>query len=73
MHHRVDGQVFNGDDLVTVDDAPAVLVREILASVGDTLVDIGHRVLALLPRRGAFLLPGQAALYGGQRLFVLPK
>ena len=48
MHHLVHLQVFDGHNPILVDDAPGVLVGEVLAPVGDTLMLIirvfGNRV-----------------------------
>ena len=60
----------NGHNAVLIDDFAGLLVREVLAAVGDALVDVGHGLLALLPGRRERLLFGQAALHPRQCLLV---
>ncbi len=39
VHHLIDGQIFHGNDSESVDDATALLMREVGASVADALMD----------------------------------
>ena len=68
MRHPVDRQVFHGNQVKAVDDAAAVLMGEVAAPPGDTLMHPRHHTAAF----GAFWRPlflfGQAALCFGERL-----
>ncbi len=45
MYHAIDGQIFNADNPKAIDDLPTPLVGEVLAPIGDTLVNLRDNVL----------------------------
>jgi len=79
VDHGVDREVFDGNDVMPVDDLAAFLMREVRASIGDALMDARHHLTALAAcGRGALTLPRpwfltQAALGTGQVVLVAPE
>jgi hypothetical protein len=67
MHHPIDRQILNRDQIKLVDDATAVLMREVASSPGETLVYPGHDLAPLGTFWRALLGLGQPALCFYQR------
>ncbi len=63
VEHVINGQILNRDSAMLVDDLPALLVREVLAAVGDALMDARHH----LPTLAAFRCSALSLLW--PRLF----
>ena len=66
VDHPVHGQVFDCDHLKAVHQFPAVLMREVLAPVGNALMDMSNCPSALPAGRTPFGLRAQALLNVGQ-------
>lgn len=71
--HVLNVQMLEGDNLKTVHQVAADLVRKILAPVRDALVDVLHNALALAVFSRSLLACREAALRFGQRLLILAK
>src|SRR5665213_479012 len=70
VDHPVNLQVFDTDDLEAVDDLPAVLMGEVLAPIGDPLVNPSYHLPALLPGRAALCFPAHPALGPSQVVLI---
>src|SRR5689334_9726288 len=73
MHHPIDRQVFNGNDIKRIRDTAAVLMSKVTPSPHAALVDSGHH---RAPRRAfgrAFLGFTQTTLCLGECLFLLAE
>ena len=55
LHHAFDVQLFNGNDAEAVDDAPCVLMAEIMAAVSHSFMDTGKNLVRLLSCKASFL------------------
>ena len=53
MDHAVDVQIFHADDPETIDNATALLMREVVPSEGNTLMDPCDRFPVLVAFRRA--------------------
>ncbi len=73
VRHPVDRQVFDGDQIKSVHDATAVLVGEVAASPGDTLMHAGNDTAPPGAFRCAFLLVAETTLHLRQRVLLSAK
>lgn len=71
--HSLDAQFLDSDDAEAVDDAPRVLVAEIMAAVADALMDTRNDLAGLLPSTAPALLFCEFALCFRQCLFFLAE
>jgi uncharacterized membrane protein len=71
--HAVDMQVFHADDPAAIYKMAALLVREVVSSPGDPLMDTGNCLAMLEPLWCAFRQLRVLALYLSQRPFFLAK
>ena len=70
MHHPMDRQVFDREDTKTIDQAAALLMRKVRASVGDALMDAAHDRPALASLRCATGSRRQLPLRALQLFFI---
>src|SRR5258708_2107330 len=73
VHHPVDGEVFHTDDTETINDLAALLMSEVIAFEGDTLLDTRNGFAMFLAFRCAF---GQFRVFTldfGKGFLFLPK
>ena len=47
LHHAFDVEFLYGDDAEAVDDAPCILMAEIMAAVSNTLMDAGENLFTV--------------------------
>src|SRR5579859_5370366 len=73
MHHAVDRQVLNRDQIKGVDDAAALLVGEVAATPGSALIHACHDCAPLRTCGRALLFLGETALCLGERLLFLAE
>src|SRR5690348_17275030 len=70
MRHPVDCEVFDGDQIISVGDAPAMLVGEVPAPPGDALMHARHRMPMFGSLRRPLLQFAVGALDLGKRLLL---
>ena len=70
VDHLVDRQVFDGNHIEAVDDASALLMREVAAPVGNPFMDSANNLAALRSLRCSSLRSRQLALRALQVFFV---
>jgi hypothetical protein len=73
MRHPVDRKVFNCDEIKDVDDTTAVLVGEVTAPPGDTLMDSRHHTASLGAFGRSLFFFCETTLRPGKRLFLLAE
>ena len=73
VHHPVDRQILDRDQVKGVHDATAVLMREVAPPPRDALMHSRHHLAPFGALRCAFLLFAEATLHLGKRLFLWRK
>ena len=73
VDHPVDGQIFNTDGAVTINNAPGMPMGEIITPESNALMNTSNNFAPLLSLRRAFFSLAQFALSLGKGLFVLPE
>lgn len=73
VNHAVHTDVLDCNQAVTIDNAATVLVREVVALVGNAFVNATDHLAAFVALRRAFSFPVHAALRPGKRPFFLAK
>src|SRR5579875_369836 len=70
VEHAIDRQVFNSDQIVLVDDAPTLLMREGGPAPRNTLMHTRHRLATFLAFRRALLRFGEFLLHTSKSFLV---
>jgi hypothetical protein len=73
VYHPVHFQIFNRNHTISVDNAPAVLVREIVPAPPNSLMHTSHNFTPLSAFGRTLRLLGEKALRFSQSLFLHPE